>query len=101
MHLSEQEIVRRESLQKLREAGIEPYPAAAYDVTAKIKDILENFDKFDGKEVQLAGRMMSRRIMGKASFSELKDDSGRMQIYVNRDELCPTEDKMMYFYWRF
>ncbi len=96
MHLSEQEIVRRESLQKLREAGIEPYPAAAYDVTAKIKDILENFDKFDGKEVQLAGRMMSRRIMGKASFSELKDDSGRMQIYVNRDELCPTEDKMMY-----
>jgi len=96
MHLSEQEIVRRESLQKLREAGIEPYPAAAYDVTAKLKNILDNFEKYNGKEVQVAGRMMSRRIMGKASFSELKDDTGRMQIYVNRDELCPTDDKLMY-----
>ncbi len=96
MHLSEQEIVRRESLQKLRDLGIEPYPAAEYKVSAKIEDILNNFDKYEGKQVQVAGRMMSRRIMGKASFSELKDATGRMQIYVNRDELCPGEDKMMY-----
>ena len=96
MHLSEQEIVRRESLQKLRDLGIEPYPAAEYKVSAKIEDILNNFDKYEGKQVQVAGRMMSRRIMGKASFSELKDASGRMQIYVNRDELCPSDDKTMY-----
>ena len=96
MHLSEQEIVRRESLQKLRDLGIEPYPAAEYKVSAKIEDILNNFDKYEGKQVQIAGRMMSRRIMGKASFSELKDATGRMQIYVNRDELCPGEDKTMY-----
>lgn len=96
MHLSEQEIVRRLSLEKLRELGIDPYPAEEYKVTAKIKDILDNFEKFDGNSVSLAGRMMSRRIMGKASFSELKDATGRMQIYVNRDELCPEEDKTMY-----
>jgi len=96
MHLSEQEIVRRLSLEKLRELGIDPYPAEEYKVTAKIKDILDNFEKFDGNSVSLAGRMMSRRIMGKASFSELKDATGRMQIYVNRDELCPEEDKKMY-----
>jgi len=96
MHLSEQEIVRRESLQKLRELGIEPYPADEYKVTAKIKDILNNFEDYEGKEVRIAGRMMSRRIMGKASFAELKDATGRMQIYVNRDELCPGDDKTMY-----
>ena len=96
MHLSEQEIVRRESLQKLRDLGIEPYPADEYKVTAKIKDILDNFEQYEGKEVQIAGRMMSRRIMGKASFAELKDATGRMQIYINRDELCPGEDKTMY-----
>jgi len=96
MHLSEQEIVRRESLQKLRDLGIEPYPADEYSVSAKIQDILDNFEQYEGKEVQLAGRMMSRRIMGKASFAELKDATGRMQIYVNRDELCPGDDKTMY-----
>ena len=96
MHLSEQELVRRESLKKLRELGIEPYPAAEFKVSANIKNILDNFENYEGKEVQLAGRMMSRRIMGKASFAELKDAYGRMQIYVNRDELCPGEDKTMY-----
>ena len=96
MHLSEQEIVRRESLQKLRDLGIEPYPADEYSVSAKIQDILDNFEQYEGKEVQLAGRMMSRRIMGKASFAELKDATGRMQIYVNRDELCPGDDKTIY-----
>ncbi len=96
MQLSEQEIVRRESLKKLRELGIDPYPAQEYKVTANIKDILDHFEEYEGKEVSVAGRIMSRRIMGKASFAELKDGSGRMQIYINRDELCPGEDKTMY-----
>lgn len=96
MQLSEQEIVRRESLQKLRDLGINPYPAPEFVITAAIKEIAANFDKLEGKEVVLAGRIMSRRIMGKASFAELKDASGRMQIYINRDEICPTDDKTMY-----
>ena len=96
MSLSKQELERRESLEKLRQLGINPYPAAAYKVTAKIKDILNDYDSYEGKEVTLAGRIMSRRIMGKASFAELKDSSARMQIYVNRDEICPSEDKTMY-----
>ncbi|MDO9261094.1 MAG: lysine--tRNA ligase [Flavobacteriaceae bacterium] len=96
MQLSEQEIIRRESLQKLREFGINPYPAAEYKTTAYIHDILNNFEDFEGKEVVLAGRIMSRRIMGKASFAELKDASGKMQIYINRDEIAPGDDKEMY-----
>jgi len=96
MQLSEQEIVRRESLQKLRDLGINPYPAAQFKTTATVKQIVTNFAKYEGKEVVLAGRMMSRRIMGSASFAELKDGSGRMQIYINRDEVCPTDDKVMY-----
>ncbi len=96
MQLSEQEIVRRESLKKLRDLGINPYPANEFKTTAKIKDIKENFDKYQGKEVVVAGRIMSRRIMGKASFAELKDGSGRMQIYFNRDILCEGDDKTMY-----
>ncbi len=96
MQLSEQEIVRRESLQKLRNLGINPYPAAEFKATAKVKQVLDNFDNFEGKEIVLAGRIMSRRIMGKASFAELKDGSGRMQIYFNRDILCQGEDKTMY-----
>lgn len=94
IQLSEQEIVRRESLTKLRELGIDPYPAALFPVNALTKDIKENFE--EGKEVIVAGRLMSRRIMGKASFAELKDSEGRIQIYVNRDEICPDEDKTMY-----
>ncbi len=96
MQLSEQEIVRRESLQKLRNLGINPYPAAEFKATAKVKQVLDNFDNFEGKEIVLAGRIMSRRIMGKASFAELKDGSSRMQIYFNRDILCQSEDKTMY-----
>lgn len=96
MQLSPLEIVRRESLQKLRELGINPYPAAAFKTTATIKEITSNFNTFEGKEVILAGRMMSRRIMGKASFAELKDASGRMQIYINRDEISSEEDPTMY-----
>jgi len=96
MQLSALEIVRRESLQKLRELGINPYPAEEFKTTATIEKIISNFDDFEGKEVVLAGRMMSRRIMGKASFAELKDASGRMQIYVNRDEISSEDDPTMY-----
>ena len=96
MQLSALEIVRRESLQKLRDLGINPYPAEEYKTTATIHEIISSFDAFEGKEVVLAGRMMSRRIMGKASFAELKDASGRMQIYVNRDEISSEEDPTMY-----
>ena len=96
--LSEQEIVRRNSMNALRERGIEPYPAAEYEVTGHTREIKENFR--DGeepvREVAVAGRVMSRRIMGKASFMELQDADGRIQIYVSRDDLCPGEDKDMY-----
>ena len=92
--LSEQELVRRESLKKLRELGVEPYPAKAYKVNAYTKDCTGNFE--EGKQVCLAGRMMSRRIMGKASFAELQDAKGRLQVYFNRDEICTGEDKTMY-----
>lgn len=92
--LSEQELLRRQSLQKLREIGVEPYPAAAFDVTHLAADIKDNFQ--EGSEVKMAGRMMSQRIMGKASFAELQDSSGRIQVYVNRDEICPDEDKALY-----
>src|SRR5690606_21588120 len=94
IQLSEQEQIRRASLTKLRELGIEPYPAAKFPVDTLAKDIKDNFE--EGKEVILAGRIMSRRIMGKASFAELKDSSGRIQIYINRDEICPDEDKTLY-----
>lgn len=96
MALSEQEILRREALTQLRELGIEPYPAQEFSTTAYSKDILENFEQFDGKEVVLAGRMMSRRVMGKASFAELKDAEGRIQVYVSRDDISDDEEKTMY-----
>ena len=92
--LSEQELLRRESLQKLRDLGIDPYPAALYPVDAFAADIKAQFE--DGKQVCLAGRMLSQRIMGKASFAEIQDASGRIQVYFNRDELCPGEDKTLY-----
>ncbi len=92
--LSEQEIQRRESLNKLREMGINPYPADLYPVTDYATVIKDKFE--EGKQVCLAGRMMSQRDMGKASFAELQDSSGRIQLYFNRDEICPGEDKTMY-----
>lgn len=92
--LSEQELQRRETLQKIREYGIDPYPAALYPVSDLTVDIKADFQ--EGKEVCLAGRMMSQRIMGKASFAELQDSTGRLQVYFNRDELCPGEDKSLY-----
>ena len=96
MQLSEQEIIRRESLSKLRDLGIEPYPAAQFMVDTYSKDILENFDKYEGKEVVLAGRMMSRRIMGKASFAEIKDAEGRIQVYISRDDIATEAVPEMY-----
>jgi lysyl-tRNA synthetase class 2 len=94
LELSEQEIQRRETLTKLREMGIEPYPADLYGVTDYADELKDNFN--EGKKVCLAGRMMSQRIMGKASFAELQDSSGRIQIYINRDDLCKGEDKTLY-----
>ena len=98
IELSEQEQIRRESLAKLREAGIDPYPAAEYPVNATAAEITAGYDpdKQNFNEVCIAGRLMSRRIMGAASFGELQDESGRIQIYVKRDEICPGEDKTMY-----
>ena len=94
--LSEQELVRRESLQKLRDLGVDPYPADLFDVNTTSKQIREKYKEGEELNVVIAGRLMSRRIMGKASFAELQDSDGKIQIYVNRDEICETEDKTMY-----
>ena len=94
--LSEQELVRRESLQKLRDLGVDPYPADLFDVNTTSKQIKEKYKEGEELNVVLAGRLMSRRIMGKASFAELQDADGKIQIYVNRDEICEGEDKTMY-----
>ena len=97
LELSEQEICRRNSLEELRKMGINPYPAAAYPVNAYSTEIKEAFDdQAEPREVCVAGRMMSRRVMGKASFAELLDSKGRIQVYVSRDDLCPDEDKTYY-----
>jgi len=94
--LSEQELVRRESLQKLRDLGVDPYPADLFDVNITSKQIKEKYKEGEELNVVIAGRLMSRRIMGKASFAELQDSDGKIQIYVNRDEICEGEDKTMY-----
>ena len=96
--LSEQEVIRRNSLMKLKEMGIDPYPAAAWPVNVKAETIKAEFDTGKGnfQDVVMAGRLMSQRIMGKASFAELMDDTGRIQLYINRDEICPEEDKSLY-----
>lgn len=98
LELSEQELVRRGSLEQMRAMGIDPYPAAEYKVTGYTDEIRENFDdnQEPKREVAIAGRIMSRRIMGKASFMELQDSCGRIQVYVNRDEICPDENKDLY-----
>ena len=98
LELSEQEIVRRNSLNRLREMGIDAYPAEEFVVDAWSEEVKANFsdDEAKPRQVRMAGRVMSRRIMGKASFMELQDSKGRIQVYVNRDELCPDEDKTLY-----
>jgi lysyl-tRNA synthetase class 2 len=96
--LSELELLRRNSLNQLRELGIDPYPAEAFEINANAADILANYDrdKTAYKNISIAGRIMSRRIMGSASFVELQDSTGRLQIYLKRDDLCPDEDKTLY-----
>lgn len=97
LELSEQEIVRRNSLQAMRDAGIDPYPAAEFTVTGHATEIKDTFsDDAPIREVAVAGRVMSRRIMGKASFIELQDSTGRIQVYISRDDICPGEDKELY-----
>ena len=99
MELSEQEVLRRKSLAALRELGIEPYPAEMFDVTATAAEISENLTE-ENKEkyasVRIAGRIMSRRIMGSASFFELQDHTGRIQVYIRRDDICPEGDPTLY-----
>ena len=97
LELSEQEIGRRQSLEELRQMGINPYPAAEYPTNAFSTDIIANFsDDAPQREVCIAGRLMSRRVMGKASFAEIQDSKGRVQVYISRDDICPGEDKDLY-----
>ena len=94
--LNDQELFRRQSLATMREMGIDPYPAAEYVVNAHVDEVKANFNDEEKREVSMAGRLMSRRIMGKASFAELKDSTGRIQLYISRDEICPDENKDLY-----
>lgn len=96
--ISEQEQIRRQALQQLRDLGIDPYPSEIFDITATAREIKEQFPEDNSlfQDIQIAGRVMGRRIMGSASFAELQDESGRIQLYFNRDEICPGEDKTMY-----
>lgn len=98
MQLSEQEIIRRKSLEEFKKLGIDPYPAELFEVNASAQEILLNYErqKSDYRQISIAGRIMSRRIMGNASFAELQDESGRIQIYIRRDDICPNEDKTLY-----
>ena len=98
MQLSEQEIIRRQAKEELEKLGINPYPAELFDVNVSAQEILENYTrhKSDYRSISIAGRIMSRRIMGSASFAELQDETGRIQIYVRRDDICPGEDKTLY-----
>jgi lysyl-tRNA synthetase, class II len=98
MQLSEQEIIRRKSKEELEKLGINPYPAELFEVNVSAKDILENYPrtKIEYKNISIAGRIMSRRIMGNASFAELQDETGRIQVYIRRDDICPGEDKTLY-----
>ncbi|HEX8351005.1 MAG TPA: OB-fold nucleic acid binding domain-containing protein, partial [Hymenobacter sp.] len=97
-HLSEQEQIRRQKLEDLQKLGIEPYPSELFDVNFYAQEILDNYhpELNNFQEVSLAGRLMSIRVKGKASFAELQDASGRIQLYINRDEICPGEDKELY-----
>ena len=96
LELSEQEIIRRQSLQELRAMGIDPYPAAEFPVSAYSDDIRQEYSDDEKREVVIAGRMMTRRIMGKASFAEIQDSKGRIQVYITRDDICPGENKDFY-----
>ena len=96
--LNEQEIIRRESLTAMRELGIEPYPAEAYPVDITTREIKDRYNPENPNlnNITIAGRIMTRRVMGAASFIELQDETGRIQVYIKRDDICPDEDKTMY-----
>ncbi|MEQ9006449.1 MAG: OB-fold nucleic acid binding domain-containing protein, partial [Ekhidna sp.] len=98
MQLSEQEIQRRKSREELMAMGVNPYPAESFDVNVTAKHIKKNFESRpnDYANISIAGRLMSRRIMGSASFAEIQDSSGRIQIYIRRDDICSGEDKSLY-----
>ncbi|MEQ8424890.1 MAG: OB-fold nucleic acid binding domain-containing protein, partial [Cyclobacteriaceae bacterium] len=98
MQLSEQEVIRRQALEDLVKLGINPYPADLFEVNVSAAEILENYpkQKIEYKNISIAGRIMSRRIMGNASFAELQDVTGRIQIYIRRDDVCEGEDKTLY-----
>ena len=96
--LSEQEVIRRESLKQMQELGIDPYPAEAFDINITTAQIKEQYNPElkNLQDISIAGRIMTRRIMGAAAFMEIQDEKGRIQIYIKRDEICPGEDKTMY-----
>ncbi|MBX2985889.1 MAG: lysine--tRNA ligase [Bacteroidia bacterium] len=98
MDLNEHQLLRRQALEEIKKAGIDPYPAAEYVINTSAQDILTNYqnEKSAFKNISIAGRLMTRRIMGKASFAVLQDSTGKIQLYFNRDEICPGEDKMLY-----
>ena len=96
LELSEQEIIRRQSLEELRQMGIDPYPAAEFSTNAFSTDIRDNYRDNEERQVVIAGRMMSRRVMGKASFAEIQDSKGRIQVYITRDDICPDDNKDLY-----
>jgi lysyl-tRNA synthetase, class II len=96
MQLSEQEIIRRQSMEELLKLGINPYPAELFDVNSTTQEILANYPAKEYKDVSIAGRIMTRRVMGNASFAELQDETGRIQVYFRRDDICPVEDKTFY-----
>jgi lysyl-tRNA synthetase class 2 len=96
--LSEQELIRRQALEEIRKMGIDPYPAALFEVNTSIEEIRKNFspERNNFQEVRLAGRIMSRRIMGSASFSEIQDATGRIQLYIRREDICPPDNPALY-----
>ncbi|MFY8036305.1 MAG: lysine--tRNA ligase, partial [Cyclobacteriaceae bacterium] len=96
MQLSEQEIIRRQSMDELNKLGINPYPAELFEVNVTTQQIHANYPQQEFKDVSIAGRIMTRRVMGNASFAELQDETGRIQVYFRRDDICPTEDKTLY-----
>src|SRR6516164_3650572 len=94
--LSEQESIRRQSMDELNKLGINPYPPELFEVNLTADDFHKNYSSLEGKDLSIAGRIMTRRIMGNASFAELQDETGRIQLYFRRDDLCPAEDKTLY-----
>ncbi|MFA7180583.1 MAG: OB-fold nucleic acid binding domain-containing protein, partial [Bacteroidales bacterium] len=96
--LNEQELIRRDSLKAMRDLGVDPYPAESYEINTTAKEIKDKFQaqSNDFQDISIAGRIMTRRVMGAASFLELQDETGRIQVYVKRDSICPGDDKSLY-----